>query len=80
MKNVVKEAIEALGGRIEDVAVVARAGSATVWRWRSLGFIPKTREAVLIANACTAAGHPEITVARLAGMNGEGGPNVAKAG
>jgi len=69
MKNVVAEAMAALGGQLEDVAVVCRVSASAVWKWLKKGQVSDARCAVLIARACAERGHTKITVARLAGLD-----------
>ena len=57
-----------LGGRVERVAVICDVSAQTVFTWLNRGRIFDAQHAVAVANACAERGHPEITVARLAGL------------
>lgn len=63
MDNPVSEAIAKLGGQREDVAAVCRVSRTAVDQWLRLGYVPRTRYAVLLSWATG------ISVARLAGLS-----------
>ena len=80
MKNPVQQAIDALGGRLEDLAVVCRVSATGVWQWLQKGKIHNAQHAVMAAEECARRGHPEITVARLAGIEeGDAPPSSTRA-
>jgi hypothetical protein len=49
--NPVQEAIDLLGGRLEDVAVICRCTAQAVKKWLVQGRIPGSEDAALIAKA-----------------------------
>lgn len=68
VKNPVEEAIERLGGQREDVAAVCRVSRTAVDQWLKLGYVPRTRYAVVLSWATG------ISVTRLAGLDESGRP------
>lgn len=71
--NPVEDAIEALGGQVEDLAVVCRVTSAAVYKWIQRGRILDVQHAIMIARATAERGHP-ISIERLAGFAVPTGP------
>jgi len=69
--NPVREAMDVLGGRLEDVAVVCRCSAQAVHKWLKVGLVPSGRYAVLIARATLERGQP-VSVDRLVGLPVEG--------
>jgi len=67
-KSAVQEAMLILGGRPEHLAAICNVSAQSAWNWVSRGRVYDAQHAVAIAEACVTRGHPEITVARLAGM------------
>ena len=66
-KSAIAQAMEILGGRVEDVAVICRVGAPTVTLWLKKGRVSWARDAIRIAQATAKKGQP-VTVEALCGL------------